>query len=568
MLFSRATSLTTVYDLAMTEHEHPLPLTSLYPHPSDLITTGSPGGAQIVGSDIVILQADLRGRLTEADADLDEGSWLKLCLTEGYGFYQSFILSDDMSVRGQIAYAKLTNINQDQMSTDSLFVPAPIWSVCRSRPTKHSGSTIEENFIDDEAFAADKVAKATAPFRRLRQSSTLYNFSSRVEQHAEWTIPFDFAYNAIARHPTNTAASAEAIIYDLVGSFYAQTPGTTLCSIATLLPHNRAPERADMGLDVMSIVEAALTVADVNVEEEKIVEILGSPATLGFASIDDRVSLASVHKYLAERYRLPLDKQLAAAIGEDQDGLVDRIAWQITLACLCIRPKAEDEGIPNTQASISVPPVEASQAIPDSIPLDSQLAEILVDEVAGQPAEDHNPELIAAAAQQAENIDSVVSRLQRLTTLINPPTSQSNTIALTLNHWQLHSDPAVYSYEEKMASQTGTVNLEGSAMTAEVVQAVKKRKEKQAKKEVKRRKIAEKASQASQQSQTWTQDTAFASSQVLPNSSQFLSQQMVSSSQPVASQLNTASQAVPGRFSGRLNASRQGPRAKARRAGF
>lgn len=474
-------------------------------------------------------------------------------------------------MKSQIAYARLTDISKEQTSAESLFIPAPIWSVSRNRHIRDRGSTIGENFIDDDS-STKKTTRTSSLIQRLRHNDSLHNLSARTDDNTEWTIPLDIAYDALVKE-VSTTTSTEMAMRDLAEAISQEASDSTFCSISGCLPHLPIPQRYDNEFNVISTLESMLAANNADLDQELTVTMLGSAITLGLASAFESLSLDQMHEHFAERYTAALSNKLPAEVHEHQASLVDRIVWQVTLASLCVRPRVPEEpeaegSDPNQALSIE----SNAAAVPSTLQLDSQTVGTHLDEAEAVPEEEHNLEMIKAAAQQAESIDAVVSRLQRLTTVANPPIEQSNTIALTLTHWQLHSDPAVYDYEEKNASQRGTINLEGSAMSAEVVQELKKRKEKEAKKEVKRRKIAEKANQASQQSLAWTQETGpFASSQVLPGSSQFLSQDIESSSQAVESQMTTASQAVPGRYIG----ARPGPglgrkagRGKVRRAGF
>jgi len=190
----------------------------------------------------------------------------------------------------------------------------------------------------------------------------------------------------------------------------------------------------------------------------------------------------------------------------------------------------------------------------------------------GDAVEDQTPDEIAEEAQRMESISNAVQRLQSLTIVDTPPTSQSNISALILNHWQLDTDPASYDYDVKTAEQAGTINLEGSAMTGDAVQQQKRKQQKDQERLGKRQKVADRlaTSQMSQMSQR-SQDTVQTSmptisSQPAAFSGIPSSQAFMPSSQIFESQMTTSSQPAGGR--GRLfGLGRAGGR-RGRRAGF
>jgi len=552
VLFSRATGLATVYDLASTDHEHPIKLTGFDPATSNSIITRSATSQESLCSDLVILPSALRGRLTEPDADLDSDSWLKKCMVNKYGFYQSFILHEDFTLNGQLSYAQLTDMDRTAVSPPVFFIPAPLWTVVRRRRRAlGTGLADEDEFLDDDE-QGNSVSQPHSLIHRIRRQGHRSMLTDELWEKHDLTLPFDAVYEEI----TKSVGSTEVSVDELVQAVHRDSADTHLEILSSYLPHSIAPQRLPLERDMIT---------EFTMSNDTNVETLG-PAKVLNTGLDGSSSTAT-REALRAVFTLSLSRLFPGALRRYHDDLIENIVLTTTFSRHGMNSPGDD--------TLSSPIVLSSRNLESQTLRSSQVMATASSQRSargGETFEDQTPEEVALQAQHVESISNTIKRLQSLTIVDTPPTTQSNLSALTLNHWQLDTDPGSYDYDAKSAEQEGTINLEGSAMTGDAVQQQKRRQQKDQERLGKRQKVADRlaASQLSQQTQQ-SQDTMQASMPVMSSQPGAFSgipssQAFMPSSQVFDSQMTTSSQPTGGR--GRLfGLGRAGGR-RGRRAGF
>ena len=567
VLFSRSTGLATVYDLASTGNEHPLRLTSFDPATSNIITTQSASSQQSPCSDLIILPSALRGRLTQPDADLDEDSWLKKCIVNNYGFYQSFLLHDDFTLNGQLSYAQLTDIDRTDVSTPVFFIPAPLWTVVRRRrKALGTGLADEDEFLDDDEHN-NSVSQPQSLMNKLRQQGHRSLVNDELWEQHDLTMPFDAVYEELSK----SVQSTELSLYELVQAVHTNFTDTHLEILSSYLPQSIAPQSLVLERDMIAELQTAIWASTSPIPHAANIEPLG-PAKVLNTGLDGSSSSVT-REALRAVFASSLSRLFPSALRRYHDNLIENIVLTTTFARHGVH--SSDNETPRSQVmqssrDLSSQAFRPSQVLPTASSQRSARG--------GPDQDDQTPEQIAEEAQVTESIANTVQRLQSLTIMDTPPTSQSNISALTLNHWHLDTDPASYDYDAKSAEQEGTINLEGSAMTGDAVQQQKRKQQKDQERLGKRQKVADRlaATQLSQMSQTGqlseqSQDTVQASMPVMSSQPAALSgipssQAFMPSSQVFESQMTTSSQPMGGR--GRLSGLGKAGRRRGRRAGF
>jgi len=564
VLFSRSTGLATVYDLASTGHEHPLKLTSFDPAITNMITTQSATSQQSPCSDLIILPSALRGRLTQLDADLDEDSWLKKCIVNNYGFYQSFMLHDDFTLNGQLSYAHVTDIDRTDVSTPVFFIPAPLWTVVRRRrKALGTGLADEDEFLDDDEHN-NNVSRPQSLMNKLRQQGHRSLVNDELWEQHDLTMPFDAVYEEIIKSVETTELSVD----ELVQAVRSISTDIHLEILSSYLPHSIAPQSLVLERDVIAELQTAI---DSSTSDAATIEPLGPTKVLNTGL--DGSSSAATREALRAVFASSLSRLFPSALRRYHDELIENIVLTTIFARHGVH--SPDDEIPRSQV-VQSSRDPGSQAFRSSQVLLTASSQRSARD--GPDQDDQTPEQIAEEAQRDESIANTVQRLQGLTIIDTPPTSQSNILALTLNHWQLDTDPASYDYDAKSAEQEGTINLEGSAMTGNAVQQQKRKQQKDQERLGKRQKVADRlaASQLSQMSQMTqmtqqSQDTVQTSMPVMSSQPAALSgipssQAFMPSSQVFESQMTTSSQPVSGR--GRSSGFGRAGGRRGRRAGF
>jgi hypothetical protein len=547
--------LATVYDLASTDHEYPLNLTGFDPASSNSIVTRSAISQQSPCSDLVILPSALRGRLTQPDADLDEDSWLRKCMVHKYGFYQSFLLHDDFTLDGQLNYAQLTDIHRTGATPPVFFIPAPLWTVVRRR-RRALGTALadEDDFLDDDDH--DNSVSQTQPLmHKLRRNDRRSMMDDELWEQHDLTMSFDAVYEEV----TKTVEGSEISVDELVNAVHLESTDTHLEILSSYLPRSIAPQSLSRERDMI----AELTSSDATN-----IEPLG-PAKVLNTGLDGSSSTAT-REALRAVFADSLSRLFPGAVRRYHDDLIENIVLTTTFARHGVHSAEEEtlrSPIARSSRGFGSQPFRSSQVAATASSQRSARGE--------DALESQTPEEVAMEAQRVESISDTIQRLRSLTIIDTPPTSQSNISALTLNHWQLDTDPASYDYDAKAAEQEGTINLEGSAMTGDAAQQQKRKQQKDLERMGKRQKVADRLaasqqSQFTQQSQQ-CQDTVQASMPVMSSQPAGLSgipssQAFMPSSQVFDSQMTTSSQPVGGR--GRLfGFGRPGGR-RGRKAGF
>lgn len=569
VLFSRSTGLTTVYDLASTDHEHPLNLTSFDPATSNMVTSRSATSQQSPCSDLVILPSALRGRLTQPDADLDEDSWLKKCIVNNYGFYQSFLLHDDFTLNGQLGYAQLTDIDRTDVTPPVFFIPAPLWTVVRRRrKALGTGVADEDDFLDDDEHE-NGMSRPQPLMHKLRRQGHRSLVNDELWEQHDLTMPFDAVYDEI----TKSVERIDISVDELVQAIHADSTDTHLEILSSYLPHSIAPQGLGMERDVFVELQTAMA-SRTTMSDTATIAPLG-PAKILNTGLDGSSS-AGRREAIRTVYASSLSRIFPGALRHYHDDLIEDIVLTTTFA---------RHGIPPAELDVRTAPiVQSSHDLGSQAFRSSQATAIQNSQRSvrgGDALEDQTPEEVTMEAQRIEGISNAVRRLQTLTILDTPPTSQSNITALTLNHWQIGTNPTSYDYDIKTAEQAGTISLEGSAMTGDAVQQQKRKQQKDQERLGKRQKVADRlaASQLSQQLSQQTQQTrqtrpsqdaampvmssqpAAAAFSGIPSSQAFMP-----SSQGFESQMTASSQPVGGR--GRLSGMGRAGGRRGRRAGF
>jgi len=569
VLLSRATALTTVYELTSTTHEHPLQLTTFDSYYTNVISTDSVI-KQGHTSDFLILPAELRGRLTLPGANLDEDSWLAKCMSLGYGFYQALRLHSDLSVDGQLAYAQLTRLSNriPKSASSELFIPAPIWNMVRSRYklTDKTRVFADDTFIDDDD-TAPSLLKRHAWYRQIRRQGARHTLAD-LEESPNLVISLGLAYNEMTERVEDPDDSIGTIINRTSEGFTLTKPDFALDSLASFCPALRLAAESDNSVDLVNMFQQVLQNSFDDPEHRLSIVALGANKVLGsgFGLAQGQVSLADLELRLHSLFVQPLH-QVTTALLENQAHLVKSIAWRSSLAGVGICRVQGVNSVINTQLSEPTPSQHSSQIAPAS-QRSTQTSTV-------EAEADEDEEAAASAAQLTQAISPAISRLQFLTHVQMPITSQSKNEALILDHWAQGGDPAAYDYEGKTAALAGTINLEGSAMTAEVNQQVKRKKKKEQARNVKRRKLEESIAESSQRSIHNMAAPGLSSQQSVGNrrlGPQAASQAEPMSSQTFESQLTTASQPVSGAYGGRSSIGRRSlgglASRRGRRAGF
>jgi len=552
--------------LTFTTHEHPLQVTAFDSYCTNVISKDI-SNEQGHTSDLLILPSELRGRLTLPGAgDLDDDSWLAKCMSLGYGFYQALMLHADLSIDAQLAYAQLTSLeNQSAKSAaPELFIPAPIWNMVRSRHKMMDKTRVlaDDTFIDDDDTTIS-LPKRQARFRRIKRQGARHTLAD-LDENPNLVISLRLAYDELIVLDKDMNDSLQIVINRTHECLASMLPDLVLGSLATFCTAIEPPVDLDNSMDLGTLIRQVLLNADDNMESRLSIAPLGLSDLLGTGAASEQVSLVDHKHNLYTLFVQPLLQQLVTATTDAQTELLNRIAWRTALAGLGVCRIQEVDSTVNSQSSEPMPSQPSSQ-ITSASQVNTQAT----------TAETEDGEAALSAAQRTQAISSAISRLSLLTRLQMPETSQSKNETLILDHWLEGGDPAAYDYEEKTAALAGTINLKGSAMTAEVSQQVKRKKKKEQARNVKRRKIEERVAENSQRSSQSMALPNPSSQQPIGNRrlrSNAASQAEPMSSQALESQLTTASQPVSGAYGSRPSMNRRslgglGAR-RGRRAGF
>ena len=503
-------------------------------------------------SDLVILPSVLRGRLTQPDADLDNDSWLKKCMVNKYGFYQSFLLHEDFTLSGQMSYAQLTDMDRTAVSPPVFFIPAPLWTVVRRRRRAlGTGIADEDEFLDDDE-RSNSVSQPQPLMHKLRRQGRRSMLNDELWEQHDLTLPFEAVYEEV----TKSVQSTEISVDELVQAVRRDSTNTHLEILSSCLPHSITPQRLAPDWDA---------IAEMTMSNATSIEPLG-PANVLNTGLDGSSS-AATREALRAVFATSSSRLFPGALRRYHDDLIEDIVLTTMLARHGVNSPGDDllssPIIRQSSRNLESQTSRSSQVMTASSQRSARGGNALVDQT---------PEEVAIEAQRAESITNTIKRVQSLTIIDTPPSGQSNISALTLNHWQVDTDPSSYNYDAKSAEQEGTINLEGSAMTGDAVQQQKRRQLKDQERLGKRKKVADRlaASQLSQMTQQ-SQDGSQASRSAMSSQPAAFGgipspQAFMPSSQVFDSQMITSSQAVGGR--GRLLWTGRAGGRRGRRAGF
>lgn len=428
--------------------------------------------------------------------------------------------------------------------------------------TDNARLTTDDTFLEDDDETASRVAKKQMQFRRMRRQGARHTLAD-LEDNPDLAISLTLAYFEITEQDTAANEGAETFGNRLCREFSARMPDVTLSSLSHIAPYSQQPVDFDKNMGIETALRQAIDIFDDNRAQRPEILPLGSHLVLGIRLAAEQTSLADRRQSLDELFVKPLSRQLATDLRNQQNLLIDDVAWRTSLASIGVRGMKHDElTIDDLQSSQQMASQRTSQLTSGSQTLTQPSV------VADDDAEDADS--AASTALRTQNLSNALSRLRLLTTLEAPITSQSKNEALILDHWSQGGDPLAYDYEGKTAELAGTINLQGSAMTAEVSQKVKRKKKKEQARDVKRRKLDEKVAESSQRSSQGLArpgEPVMSSQQVL-GSRQLHSQAAPTSSQIFESQLTTASQPVSGVYGNRPSIGRRSLGRRGRRAGF
>lgn len=521
------------------------------------------GNEQGHTSDLLILPSELRGRLTLPGADLDDDSWLAKCMSLGYGFYQALKLHADLSVSGQLAYAQLTSLENQLAKTSSpeLFIPAPIWNMVRSRHkmTEKTRVLADDTFIDDDDATIIPLKKQ-ARFRRIKRQGARHTLAD-LDENPDLAISLKLAYEETTILDRDLNDSMETVINSTHEGFASTLPDLILDSLATFCTAMKPPIDFDNTLDLATTFRQVLHNTDDNLDSRLSIAPLAASNLLDIGAAQEQVSVLDHQQDLHSLFVQPLLQNVATATIDAQAHLLKSVAWRTALAGLGVYRTPEAESTVNSQSSEPMPSQRSSQI--------TSASRVLTQNTTAGTEDGEDGEAAFSAAQRTQALSSAISRLSLLTHVQMPETSQSKNETLILDHWSEGGDPSAYDYEEKTAALAGTINLKGSAMTAEVSQQVKRKKKKEQARNVKRRKIEESIAENSQRSSQSMAQPGSSSQQPVDRRlrSQAASQAEPMASQTFESQLTTASQPVSGAYGGRRSLGGLGGR-RGRRAGF